>query len=109
MARRSQYLRRSGVSDKFFRRIDSGLEKKVKCDLELLIWAISNGLSRSALNCSLFDRFLQDVGAGPAANRHDMQQEHFVQLELLVRHEFEQKLKTARSVSISSVPLSFLQ
>lgn len=95
------------LSDKFFRRIDSGLEKRVKCDLELMLWAISNGVSRSALNCVLFDRFLQDIGAVPAANRHDLQQEHLMQLDLLVRRHYEQMLKSVRSVSISSVRSSF--
>jgi hypothetical protein len=53
-------------SDKFFRKINKGLENKVKCDLILMLWATANAVSRSALNCPIFDFFLRSVRAHPS-------------------------------------------
>lgn len=74
----------------------------MKCDLELSLWAIVNGVSRVALNCPIFDSYLNHVGSTPTANRHDLKLEHLMQLNQLVVTEQRARIVPVRSVSIFS-------
>lgn len=91
--------KRKANSDKFFHFVDRGLEHKLQCDLELLLWSITNGVSRSSLNCPILDLFLKHVGAAPAANRHDLSQLYIQQLDLLVKKDIRFTTKNLRSAS----------
>lgn len=88
--------------NKFFRFVERGLEHKTQCDLELLLWAIANGVSRSPLNCPILDLFLRHSGATPAPNRHDLAELHLPRLDNLVKIEYLNNLKKVRAVSIFS-------
>lgn len=89
-------------TDKFFRFVDRGLEHKLQCDLEILLWAIANGVSRSSLNCPIFDLYLRHAGATPVANRHDLGQIHLFQLDALVKKEIRRQLLPLNSVCLFS-------
>jgi hypothetical protein len=87
--------------DKFFRKATS-LDKKVEADLVLLCWSIANGVSRNSLNDAIFDYFLRLTGSTAAANRHDLQALYLPQLDGFVKREILHRLKTGRSVAVSS-------
>lgn len=91
------------TADKFFRRVKvAGLDNKVKCDLELLMWAIANGVSRLALNSPILDQYLHGIGSTAAPNRHDLGTEYLQQLDSLVKKEIRCSLAEASSVCLSS-------
>lgn len=68
----------------------------------LLCWSIANGISRNSLNDAIFDYFLRLAGTSASPNRHDMQALYLPQLDLFVKREILQRLKTVRSVAVSS-------
>lgn len=88
--------------EKFFRKVDRNMTKKVLCDLKAMAWSIANGISRASLNCALFDSFLREAGAQPVANRHDLQSEYLPQLDRLVLADIQARLKLCRSVSVTA-------
>jgi hypothetical protein len=98
----AEILKRQQHVDKFFRKLDKNLSKKVRADLKALLWAIANGISRNALNCALFDSFLAELGVNPVANRHDLQADYLPQLNVLVLEHVKARLKMVRSVCASS-------
>jgi len=77
------------------------LDQSTSSDLNLLLWAVSNGISRDALNDVFFDAFLESVGKDPPENRHMMDQYLHV-LDDLVRASIGEALKSIPSVSVSS-------
>lgn len=91
---KGRIAQRRAQKDKFFRVIDRGLDHKVQNDLELLIWSIANGVTRSALNCPIFDRFLRHAGASPRPTRHDLSSMHLHEIDEAVQDEMRRKLSS---------------
>lgn len=86
----------------FFAKIDKRLDNKVASNLELLLWAIANGVPRLALNCPIFDSYHRRIGSVPADNRQTLQSEYLPQLDILVKAHYSDMFKRSRSVSILS-------
>jgi hypothetical protein len=78
------------------------LDKAVVSELRLMLWAVSNGISRNSLNDPLFDDFMKSLGTHLAPNRHTLQDEHLFVLDQLVLESIREKLKGVPCVSISS-------
>ncbi len=78
------------------------LEPKVISELKLLLWSISNGISRNAINDPLFDSYIRSLGAEVAPNRHTLQSQHLPILDELVRYSYLEDLKEIPSVALSS-------
>lgn len=90
-------------SDQFFKSIiDTGMDKYLKANLKLLMWSVANNVPRIALNDSLFDSYLNDIGAPAAPNRHSLQEDYLPQLDRLVVDEIMEELKCVTSVSLSA-------
>lgn len=78
------------------------LEASVASDLRLLIWAISNGISRNSLNDPLFDTYLKSLGAQASPNRHALQESCLPILDRFVTDSFSSELNGIASVALSS-------
>lgn len=78
------------------------LEPSVISEIKLLMWAITNGISRNSLNDPLFDSFLKSVGAQMAPNRHTIHDQHLPVLDHLVLDSQRSELKNILSVALSS-------
>ncbi len=90
-------------NDRFFSRfLDDGMEKLLKANLKLMMWAVANGIPRIALNDPLFDSYLNDLGTPAAPNRHSLQEDYLPQLDALVVKEIKDELKNVSSVSLSA-------
>lgn len=89
-------------ADAFFRKLDSGLAKDVQANLKLSLWSVTNSVSRSAVNCPLFDSYTRDLGSMAPANRHDLSDKYLPELADLVREEIKGTLKPVRSVALLS-------
>jgi len=87
---------------KHYRKIDSGLDKRVRDELTAMIWAISNNVSRVALNCPYFDAYLSSIGGFTLPNRHDLSQVYVPELDQYVINNIRKRLSRVKSVSISS-------
>jgi len=90
------------LSDKFFTKAISGLENKIKSSLVLVMWAVANGVPRSALNCPLFDKYHDIIGAPTPPNRHDLQSQYLQELDSLVVKEIKTTLSSCLCVSLSA-------
>lgn len=98
----SRLSKRRRTSEKFFTMAISGLENRLKSSLVLLMWAVANGVPRSALNCPLFDKYHDLIGAPAAPNRHDLQSQYLKELDSLVVNEITCALSGAVCVSLSA-------
>lgn len=78
------------------------LEPAVASDLRLLLWAISNSISRNSLNDPLFDAFLKSLGSNPSPNRHTLQSQYLPVLDGFVIDSFSDDLEGILSVALSS-------
>jgi hypothetical protein len=79
-----------------------GLDNQTSSEIRLLMWAVSCGISRNALNDPLFDSYLKSLGKSPAANRHTLQSQALPVLDSLVGTSWQNDLKGVLCVSISS-------
>jgi hypothetical protein len=88
-------------SDSFFSKA-VGLEMAVTSDLRLLLWAVTNGISRNALNDPLFDAYLKSLGSQLASNRHTLQDQYLPALDDLVVDTMSSELKEVKCIALSS-------
>ncbi len=79
-----------------------GLDNQTSSELRLLMWAVSCGISRNALNDPIFDSYLKSLGKTPAPNRHALQAQALPVLDSLVGESWQNDLKGALCVSVSS-------
>jgi hypothetical protein len=87
--------------DLFFEKAGK-MDKAITNELRLMLWAITNGISRNALNDPLFDSYLLGVGSSIAPNRHTMHDRHLPILDNLITDDMIEQLKNVQSVSLSS-------
>jgi hypothetical protein len=78
------------------------LKPAVISDLRLLMWSISSGISRNAVNDPLFDAYIRSLGAQVAPNRHTLQDQHLPVLDDLVRTSWVKETKDILSSALSS-------
>jgi hypothetical protein len=88
-------------SDQFFIK-SSKLDRAAATDLRLVLWAVANGISRNALNDTLFDSYLKSLGCDIPPNRQTLQERHLPVLDDLVTSSMIDQLKSVLSVSTSS-------
>lgn len=89
-------------SEKFFGKLTDGFEHEKRAGLLLLMWAVSNGVSRNVLNCSLFDAYHKALGVQPPANRHTLQDQYLPLLDTLVVDNMVERLSKVPCVSLSA-------
>jgi hypothetical protein len=87
---------------KFFRKIDDGLDVRVRNELTCLIWSVVNNVPRIALNCPFFDAYVSSIGGTKTTNRHDLQSEYLPILDQYVVKTMQKRMIKARSCSVSS-------
>jgi len=89
-------------NEKYFTRASDGLDRPIRGNLLLLMWAAANALPRHVLNCPLFDAWLNQLGAQPPPNRHTLQEEYLPLLDQLVVADITARLEKATCVSLSA-------
>lgn len=92
------------LSDSFWKKVDrsvpGAMDRDAVAQLLLLLWAVSNGIPRFALNDPILDAYHRHVGASPPSNRHTLQAEYLPILDNLVIRGYVQRLKGVASVSL---------
>jgi hypothetical protein len=89
-------------SDSFWKKSDpSGvMDGEAVGQLLLLLWSVSNGVSRLALNDPILDAYHKHIGATPPSNRHTLQDQYLPILDQLVVRNYVTRLKKAASVCL---------
>lgn len=98
----STIAKKLALNNTFWANASDGLDTRVRNSLTLLMWAVSNGVSRICLNCPLFDAFLRGIGGQTAPNRHELHNVYLPVLDGLVLTEMERQLRGVDSVSLSA-------
>lgn len=97
---RIEKRRRHG--EKLFSKLSDGLEMEQRSTLLLLMWSVANGVSRSALNCPLFDAYLRQQGAQLAPNRLLIQDAYLPKLDCLAQAATKTALEKADCVCLTA-------
>lgn len=90
-------------SDSFWKKADgsgAAVDPRAASQVVLMLWAISNGIPRVALNDPIFDVYHKLIGASPPENRHNLQDEHLPVCDELVMRDCIQRLKKTASVCL---------
>lgn len=90
-------------SDSFWKKADSsatGADREAVGQLLLMFWAVSNCISRVALNDPILDLYHKHIGASPPSNRHALQDEYLPVCDELVVRDYHQRLKKAAAVCL---------
>jgi hypothetical protein len=69
------------TNDTFMRQWADGHHRQLRAGLTLLLWGISHGISRAALNCQLLDSYHHQLGAVVPKNRHLYRDMYLPQLD----------------------------
>lgn len=90
-------------SDSFWKKVDGsgvGADPRATSQVVLMLWAVANGISRVALNDTIFDVYHKLIGASPPDNRHTLQDEHLPVCDELVMRDCMQRLKKTAAVCL---------